>query len=151
MTTNDHPSGMKIYFAGSIRGGRKDQEQYKKLIDYLRNFGTVLTEHVGLEAPEKNSENGLQDSEIYERDMKWIAEANALVAEVTVPSLGVGYEIRRAIDLQIPVLCLFRPHEEHQLSAMISGSPHVNVIVYSSINEAFTAIQLFIDNCVLTK
>ena len=32
-----------------------------------------------------------------------------LVAEVTQPSLGVGYEIGRAVDMKKKVLCLFRP------------------------------------------
>ncbi|MEZ4526596.1 MAG: hypothetical protein R2941_11810 [Desulfobacterales bacterium] len=38
---------MKIYFAGSIRGGRDDVEIYRKLIAFLKSFGQVLTEHVG--------------------------------------------------------------------------------------------------------
>ena len=38
---------MTIYFAGSIRGGRKDSSIYKKIINYLTTIGSVLTEHVG--------------------------------------------------------------------------------------------------------
>ena len=37
----------KIYFAGSIRGGRSDRELYEKIINYLITFGEVLTEHIG--------------------------------------------------------------------------------------------------------
>lgn len=33
----------------------------------------------------------------------------ALVAEVTQPSLGVGYELGRAIENKKKILCLFRP------------------------------------------
>lgn len=40
----------KFYFAGSIRGGREDVELYRQLIDYLQTFGSVLTEHIGLES-----------------------------------------------------------------------------------------------------
>ena len=32
-----------------------------------------------------------------------------LVAEVTQPSLGVGYEIGRAVALNKTIICLFRP------------------------------------------
>lgn len=32
-----------------------------------------------------------------------------VVAEVTQPSLGVGYELGRAVALNKPILCLFRP------------------------------------------
>ncbi len=38
---------MKIYFAGSICGGRDDKELYLEIIKKLTSFGTVLAEHVG--------------------------------------------------------------------------------------------------------
>ena len=38
---------MKIYFCGSIRGGRKDGELYARIIKQLEAYGKVLTEHVG--------------------------------------------------------------------------------------------------------
>ena len=38
---------MKIYFAGSIRGGREEEETYLKFIEHLATYGQVLTEHVG--------------------------------------------------------------------------------------------------------
>ena len=34
-----------------------------------------------------------------------------LVAEVTQPSLGVGYEIGRAVAMDKKILCLYRPQE----------------------------------------
>ena len=38
---------LKIYFAGSIRGGRDDAELYAQMIKTLQSYGTVLTEMVG--------------------------------------------------------------------------------------------------------
>ena len=37
----------KIYFAGSIRGGRVDANLYKEIIEYMKKDNIVLTEHVG--------------------------------------------------------------------------------------------------------
>lgn len=54
-------------------------------------------------------EKSLTDAEILERDMLWLQQSDVVVAEVTQPSLGVGFEIARAITLNKPVLCLFRP------------------------------------------
>ena len=34
----------KVYFAGSIRGGREDAAVYKRIIDYINATDTVLTE-----------------------------------------------------------------------------------------------------------
>ena len=37
----------KVYFAGSIRGGRQDADMYKRIIEYIQRNHIVLTEHVG--------------------------------------------------------------------------------------------------------
>lgn len=54
-------------------------------------------------------ELNLTDTQILERDMEWLSKSQVVIAEVTQPSLGVGFEIARAITLNKPVLCLFRP------------------------------------------
>ncbi len=38
---------MKVYFAGSIRGGRSDAELYGRIISYIKKTDIVLTEHIG--------------------------------------------------------------------------------------------------------
>ncbi|XP_064411493.1 5-hydroxymethyl-dUMP N-hydrolase isoform X2 [Latimeria chalumnae] len=90
----------KIYFCGSICGGREDVALYGRAVRKLQRFGAVLTEHVG-------------NPDISER---------VVVAEVTQPSLGVGYEIGRAVALNKRILCLFRPLTGRVLSAMIRGA-----------------------------
>ncbi len=61
---------MKIYFAGSIRGGRDDQELYNALIAELQKYGTVLTEHIGDKALTGMGETKRTDKEIFDRDME---------------------------------------------------------------------------------
>uniref|UniRef100_A0AC11ESI6 2'-deoxynucleoside 5'-phosphate N-hydrolase 1 n=1 Tax=Ovis aries TaxID=9940 RepID=A0AC11ESI6_SHEEP len=62
------------------------------------------------------------DKLIHDRDVAWLQQADVVVAEVTQPSLGVGYELGRAVALRKPVLCLFRPKSGRVLSAMIRGA-----------------------------
>jgi len=81
---------MKIYFAGSIRAGRDDQELYQRLIQSLQYHGQVLTEHVGDSNLTQWGDEGPADQDIYERDMAWLADADVIVAEVSTASLGVG-------------------------------------------------------------
>ena len=94
---------MKIYFSGSIRGGQDDAAIYKQIIDELKRYGNVLTEHIGSKVLETN----LSDEEIHDRDLKWVMEADVVVAEVTTPSLGVGYEIGRAAEFNKPIIWWF--------------------------------------------
>jgi 2'-deoxynucleoside 5'-phosphate N-hydrolase len=127
---------MKIYFAGSIRGGRIDAPMYHSLIAYLSCFGEVLTEHVGETSLPEIGDDGPTDSAIYDRDMAWLSACDLLVAEVSVPSLGVGFELGYAVSLKKPILCLYRSGSPRPLSAMIVGSPAIKTAVYSCIDEA---------------
>ncbi len=59
---------MKIYFAGSIRGGRTDAELYHRLITYIQKNHIVLTEHVG----DLNLQESTTDKDIYSQDTAWL-------------------------------------------------------------------------------
>lgn len=101
---------------------------FVKIINVLRDYGEVLTEHVadpGLTA----SETGVSDTDIHDQDMAWLLKSDLVVAEVSTPSLGVGYEIGRAIENCKPVIVLHRRGASH-LSAMIAGAPGVDIISY---------------------
>jgi len=134
----------KIYFAGSIRGGRDDRELYMKIICHLRKFGEVLTEHIGEEELSAMGEALLTDREIYDRDMEWLMSSDVVVAEVTTPSLGVGYEIAKAAGMKKEVLCLYRPGEGRRLSAMISGCPGIRIVEYQREEELFSVLDEFV-------
>ena len=136
---------MKIYFAGSIRAGRDDWEIYRELLEKMGRFGEILTEHVGDPDLSDSGENVLPDEEIFQRDMTWLEEADAVVAEVTTPSLGVGFEIGRAEQLGKPVLCLYRQKEGRRLSAMIAGNPKLRVEDYERIEGAIGLIADFLN------
>ena len=99
---------MKIYFAASIRGGRKDSGVYSDIINHLKEFGEVLTEHVGYESLTSKGEDAMNDIQIHDRDMEWLIKSDIIIAEVTNPSLGVGYELGRAIAYNKKILCLYR-------------------------------------------
>ena len=125
---------MKIYFAGSIRGGRDGAEIYSQIIEFLQGYGQVLTEHIGKNDLNEMGESSLSDQEIHDRDMNWLIESDLMVAEVTNPSLGVGYEIGRAIEAKKKILCLYRESDNKRLSAMISGNKNIDKLYYKDIN-----------------
>ena len=84
---------MKIYFACSISGGRKDEKIYQEIVQVLNSLGMdVPSEHIAKTGVEKI--DGQEEAiDIYRRDINWIEESDLLVAEVSTPSHGVGYEI----------------------------------------------------------
>ena len=135
---------MKIYFAGAIRGGRDDKELYLKIIDYLKRYGKVLTEHVGDQSINTLGENNNKDNFIYKRDIGWLKECDFVIAEVTTPSLGVGYEIGRAIQFNKKVICLYRDIQDKRLSAMIAGNKNLKIINYKDFEDLKEKINFFL-------
>ena len=137
-----HPA--KIYVAGAIRGGRDFIKNYQKLIDALdaREDCVALAEMSLVGRGTKLRD----DTAIYQRDRAWLDEAVAMVAEVSSPSLGVGYEIAYALHVRkIPVLALFHASLK-RISAMIGGnpSPLLQLQAYASEAELLQATDRFI-------
>ena len=130
----------KVYFAGSIRGGRVDAALYQRLIAYIQRTDTVLTEHVG--CPEQNAlELGREkDKAIYAQDTAWLRESDLLIAECTCPSLGVGYELAYA-EAQGKPCCIFYDRSKAQLSAMLTGNPYFHIYPYESEEDIFRALD----------
>ena len=133
----------QIYFACSIRGGRNDADTYAELIQHIKKKVVVLSEifaegtltSSGMDKPSKN---------IWKKDTDWVKESDGVIAEVTNPSLGVGYEIALAETLNKPVLALYKNDGSRKLSAMIDGAPGVQVCNYTELSEAKQAIDQFI-------
>ncbi len=137
---------MKIYFAASISAGRKYAPIYEKIVLDLKNQGHfVLTEHVA-DLNVLNLEMNRPAPEVYERDISKLQEADILVAEVSKPSTGVGYEIAYMLALQKPVLCLYL--KGLQMSKMITGNsdPKCSVYSYESTNELLDRLPGWVKN-----
>jgi hypothetical protein len=133
---------MKVYFAGSIRGGEPDRDWLHRLIRHVSRQGKVLTEHsFGYSLDEEIS---FDDTWIYERDMDWLREADALVAEVSAPSLGVGYEIAKAEEWGKPLLLLYREQPGRKPSAMLNGNKALEMVVFTEEEDALKAVEEFL-------
>lgn len=125
---------MNIYFACSITGGRSYQVVYQSIVRALLADGhQIPTAHLA-EPGVVDEERIIEPGAVYARDVEWIRTAQLLIAEVSVPSHGVGYEVAFALGLGKPVLCL---HEQGRLvSKMITGNPDTNLVVASYAGEA---------------
>lgn len=131
---------IKIYFAGSIRGGRVDADLYNRMITYMQRTDTVLTEHVGKSNLSLVEQGRERDAMIYDRDTAWLRESDILIAECTSPSLGVGYELAYAERLGTPCH-IFYNKTKTQLSAMLTGNPYYTIHPYATEDEIYTTLD----------
>jgi hypothetical protein len=135
----------KVYFAGSIRGGRADAGLYQKMIEHIKSRGNrVLTEHVGNLSLSLKETHAGGDVSIYDQDTAWLRECDFLIAECTCPSLGVGYELAYAERFQKPV-CIFYRGQEVSLSAMLTGDPYYRIISYENEEDLLRSLDEVLD------
>jgi nucleoside 2-deoxyribosyltransferase len=135
---------MNIYFACSITGGREFQGIYQDLTAALLADGhEIPTAHLA-DAGVVALEGLVSPRDVYDRDVNWIRQADALIAEVSVPSHGVGYEVGLALDAGKPVLCLFQ--QGRKVSKMITGNPHpqLRTRTYADAREAIRLARDFV-------
>lgn len=130
---------MKIYFAGAIRGGREKVYDYAKMVEqFEKNGQEVLTKHVADPNLSSKGEN-ISLKEIYERDIKWLKECDIVFADITVPSLGVGYELAYAESLKKPVYAIYEKNVN--VSGFVRGNGYIDFLPYSNIDEVINKIN----------
>jgi 2'-deoxynucleoside 5'-phosphate N-hydrolase len=135
---------MNIYFSCSITGGRNYEPVYQAIIAALLEDGhCVPTAHLA-DSSVKALEAIVSPSEVYERDAAWIRGCEALVAEVSTPSHGVGYEVAFALSIGKPVLCTYQ--EDQPISKMLSGNSHpcIQVKSYRKTDDAVVIVRSFL-------
>lgn len=131
---------MNIYFSGSIYGGRQKLESYKKLVKELAKFGKVLNEEVA----DDNvliSEESVSDNDVFESLVNRLEQADVVFAEVTVPSLGVGYEIGYADKTNKRIICVYDKTVTPKLTTMLRGNNRLKIIPYTNINEIINNLE----------
>ncbi len=135
---------MKIYFACSITGGREFEGLYQTLIQALLSDGHEIPTAYLAESNVTVLEGQVAPREVYARDTAWIEAASALIAEVSVPSHGVGFEVGYALQAGKPVLCLAQ--EGRKVSKMITGNPNpqLSSAWYRDASEAIRIARKFL-------
>ena len=131
----------KIYFAGSISGGRNDAELYGRIIRMMQETDTVLTEHIGKIEYSTKNRTIADEQAVYNQDTAWLLESDLVIAECSQPSLGVGYEMAFAEAHNKPVYIFHRVPSDIHFSAMLCGDSYFHVYSYRTEYELHSKIR----------
>jgi nucleoside 2-deoxyribosyltransferase len=140
---------VKVYFACSVRGGG-DTSLYLSIINAIKSAGGEVLSEIFVHDAINYGGSPLPVDEIYKRDTEMIKEADVMIAEVTNPSLGVGYELAYAENLDRPILCLFKKDAKNSLSAMVAGNTY-NTVNYIKPEEIIESVQTFLAQAILPQ
>ena len=114
-----------IYFAGSIAGGSNFKKQQQDIVLALEELGhfVVSRQHAFTLKSEKKT---IKPKDIFERDIWWLLKkSQVMVAEVSTPSFGLGFEAGVAGMAQIPVIALVAEEQKGKISAFVEGVSHM--------------------------
>lgn len=136
---------MIIYCAGPIKGNTEFKDNYAQVVDIVESLGhTALSEM----SNKFHSSIPLSAKQIYARDIKWLEGSKLMIAEISGPSLGVGFEIAYALFVKkVPVLAVHKS-DAPDVSSMITGCNDPKLIVkkYTDTDDLAKTIQNFIVN-----
>ena len=135
----------KVFFSCSMLGGfgRVAQEELRRIPDIIEELGMIVISRHQTSERFMENESRLTEKAIHDRDYGWLKDADMVIAEITNPSLGVGAEIADAVNLDIPVLCVYKSDYEDQISAYIRGNAGVVCRAYSTDEELKDVIRGF--------
>ncbi|MDZ4158950.1 MAG: nucleoside 2-deoxyribosyltransferase [Anaerolineaceae bacterium] len=138
---------MNIYFSCSITGGRRDQPIYQAIVAHLNAAGhQIPTAHLA-QADVHQLEAFETAAEVFERDVNWVRDCDALIAEVSTPSHGVGYEVALAVTLAKPVLCCYRRGASVSKMLLGNNSPGYMIDSYETGAQALVLVNNFLAAC----
>ena len=135
---------MDLYLSCSLTGGRQDQPVVAALVDRMEALvHRVLTAHLAAESA-MAADGSLSPEAVFDRDTAWLRGSDAVIAEVSTPSHGVGFEIAFALERGKPVLCLAR--EGVRVSKMLTGvrQPGFQFQTYRTVEEALAHQDAFL-------
>ncbi len=136
-----------IYFSASVSGRRDLQPFYENISEYISSLGQNILTPLIASKTIFEEERSLSAREIHTHYSEQLVKCESLIAEVSFPSLGVGFEIAQVLNLEKRVLAVYN-EEYSPISAMVSGidNPLFTIKSYKSLNDVKSAISYFLDS-----
>jgi hypothetical protein len=116
---------MRIYFSATITENQARKTHYKRILDYFRKEGHKVLEY-GSDLELSNLIN--QDLNLdelrnqYKELDSFLKNSDVYVADVSEPSVSIGYEISQAVLLRKPVLVLKHQDSSFHPLSTIKGN-----------------------------
>ena len=139
---------MNIYLACTVRGDRAGVAAAKAIAARLEYHGHhILTSHL-LRDDVEDLEAGVTEQAVFERDVQWLDACDALVAEASGSSYGVGFEVgyvlARAGTTGRRVFLLYDAAKRSSVSRMVAGNNDRCCTTFAY--DSLAALERFIDH-----
>lgn len=114
---------MKAYFSATITKDEKIKKRYANIVKALKKGGVEVSQYGSdkMSPHELLNRTDQEIGDVYKELVSYLKSADVYIAEISEPSVGIGYEINEAINLKKPVLALNHKESAFQPLATIQG------------------------------
>jgi nucleoside 2-deoxyribosyltransferase len=138
---------MKIYFGFTVAGDRSSVSIAREIVEFLEARGhEVLTRHL-VQDNAAQLDRAVTPQHIFERDMRWLAQSDIFIAEVSGSSFGLGFEAGFVLGSSDRKALLFYKREVgSRISLLITGNTHPNcsVVPYGAFSEIVSRLEALV-------
>ena len=130
---------MKIFFIGAVTGKKLLDESYKKIYNLIEELGHKNLDDTIIQGTSESFYNTLDkggrksDEDYYNKIISKLKTADINIFECSFPSLGVGYEVTKSLELSKPTIILY---QEENIPHIFAGNSDEKIIIrnYNSKN-----------------
>jgi len=133
---------MRVYLAAAMTSEDRDTDAVRALRDHIESLGHEIPSRHVAEPTGRQMDSSLSNKQLAERDIAWVVGCDAVVAEVSTPSHGVGIEVALACSREIPVLLVYR--EGRRVSRLLLGLDGIRSAAYESQSDCTAAVAAFL-------
>jgi 2'-deoxynucleoside 5'-phosphate N-hydrolase len=130
---------MKIFFTYKSKGSIDTPEKLKKIEEYLEKKSILLSKDIR-NSNVKYSGESMENYDIFNKNINLIKESDIVIADVSIPSLGVGYLINYSKNLNKKIICLYEVQVKQELSLIINGDKDLKIIKYNNLDDLFSEL-----------
>lgn len=127
---------MKIYFTGST-SQESNKKRYKKIIDIIEKQGHKNINYIYFPTDSKKykeAEKKLSGKNVYDYQTSLMNKADVLIADISTPSITVGYQIDYAINKKIPTIVIYKKSKDFRLPVVLTH-PHFGLLKIEEYND----------------
>ena len=134
---------MNIFFTASLRGKERYIDEYKKIKKILNTKNKTISSHIfDYNLDQVHEWDPEYRFNFYKNLFDQIKLADLIVAEITTPSINVGYEVCIALELKKPAIILYTGQTEPELLHNIDSTLADNRLIIIQYGKKDLEIQL---------
>ena len=124
-----------VYVAAGLTNASDEFSDFARTFkrNLRQSTAALVIEWIGRESP-------IELDDFFQRNLNNVRMCDSMIALVDEPSIGVGIEIREAMLLQKPLLCL---HQENQvISRLLASAGRASEMTIRSYKNIYDAVDI---------